>query len=289
MSGSSEHQAVRSGDALRVQSGQDSHPLLKVSGLKKCFGSRVVLEEISFEVGRGTVFTVMGPSGAGKSVLLKCLADVVQPDAGGVEFDGRRLDFRNSASRREFHRRCSFLFQSNALFDSLTAMENVALPLEQTTSMRDAEIRVRAMDALERLELGDHADHYPSMLSGGMQKRLALARAIVTQPELVFFDEPTAGLDPLRRNAVFAMIAKYQRTFGFTALIVTHDVVEALATSDHVALLTHGRLCFTGTPAEFNDSNHEVVRAFRDSPEALRAALDKIRRGEKSSADQEEP
>jgi phospholipid/cholesterol/gamma-HCH transport system ATP-binding protein len=259
--------------------------LLKVEGLRKSFGDRVVLEEISFDVSRGSLFTVMGPSGAGKSVLLKCLADIVHPDAGTIEFDGSALNFRDAASRRRFHRRCSFLFQSNALFDSLTAMENVALPLEQTTKLRDSEIRRRALDALAQLELHDHAKQYPSMLSGGMQKRLALARAIVTQPELVFFDEPTAGLDPLRRNAVFAMIAKYQRQFGFTALVVTHDVVEALAASDRVALLFHGRLCFTGTPEEFNASEQEVVRAFRDSPESLRATLAAIRKGEDIEAD----
>jgi phospholipid/cholesterol/gamma-HCH transport system ATP-binding protein len=128
--------------------------------------------------------------------------------------------------------------------------------------------------------LQDHSQQFPGMLSGGMQKRLALARAIVTQPELVFFDEPTAGLDPLRRNAVFAMIAKYQRQFGFTALIVTHDVVEALAASDRVALLTQGRLGFTGTPSEFALTSHPVVKSFRDSAETLRSTLAAIRRGE---------
>jgi phospholipid/cholesterol/gamma-HCH transport system ATP-binding protein len=135
------------------------------------------------------------------------------------------------------------------------------------------------MEALEQLELGDYADHYPGTLSGGMQKRLALARAIVTRPEMVFFDEPTAGLDPLRRNAVFAMIAKYQTLFGFTALIVTHDIVEALVASDTVALLHQGEICFCGTPDEFASSAHPVVQSFRDSPAALRSTLDGLRRG----------
>jgi phospholipid/cholesterol/gamma-HCH transport system ATP-binding protein len=259
----------------------ETHPvLLRVEGLRKGFGGRVVLECIDLEVRRGRVFTVMGPSGAGKSVLLKCLADVMQPDGGKIEFEGRTLNFQDRAARSHFHRRCSFLFQSNALFDSLTALENVALPLEQNTNMKDGEIRQRAMDALAQLELQDHSQQFPGMLSGGMQKRLALARAIVTQPELVFFDEPTAGLDPLRRNAVFAMIAKYQRQFGFTALIVTHDVVEALAASDRVALLTQGRLGFTGTPSEFALTSHPVVKSFRDSAETLRSTLAAIRRGE---------
>ena len=119
-----------------------------------------------------------------------------------------------------------------------------------------------AVEALRQLEIDDHADHYPSQLSGGMQKRLALARAIVTRPELVFFDEPTAGLDPLRRNAVFAMIAKYQRQFSFTALIVTHDVDEALVASDRVALLDQGRICFEGTPAEFSGFHQSHCAGF---------------------------
>jgi len=254
--------------------------LLQVEDLWKAFAGREVLRAVGFGVQRGSIFTVLGPSGAGKSVLLKCLANVERPDAGRILFDGALLDFRQRAAREAFHRRCSFLFQGNALFDSLTTLENVSLPLEQTTILGRVEVRQRALEALEQLELGESADHYPSTLSGGMQKRLALARAIVTRPEMVFFDEPTAGLDPLRRNAVFGMIAKYQLMFGFTAVIVTHDVVEALEVSNEVALLHGGGICFSGTPGEFAESSHPVVRAFRDSPENLRSMLVGLRRGE---------
>ena len=259
--------------------------LLHVEDLHKRFGDHVVLAGVGLEVLRGSVFSLLGPSGAGKSVFLKCLADVMQPDAGRISFDGRPLSFTDPAARAEFRRRCSFLFQSNALFDSLTALENVALPLEQTTDLTDNDIRERSLEALRQLEIDDHRDRYPGQLSGGTQKRLALARAIVTRPELVFFDEPTAGLDPLRRNAVFAMIAKYQRQFGFTALIVTHDVVEALVASDRVALLDQGRICFGGTPAEFSASTHPVVRGFRDSADELGNSLAAIRRGENIQSD----
>lgn len=261
--------------------------LLRVEELEKSFGAHHVLRGISFEVGRGSVFTVLGPSGAGKSVLLKCLANIEEPDAGRIFFDGHPMDFKCRDARGSFRRRCSFLFQGNALFDSLNALENVALPLEQTTSLSRAEIRDRAMKALHQLELGEHADRYPGMLSGGMQKRLALARAIVTRPEMVFFDEPTAGLDPLRRNAVFTMIAKYQKVFGFTALIVTHDVPEALEASCMVALLYHGEICFCGTPAEFSGSANPVVASFRDSSDALRSSLAAVRRGEVVASEEE--
>jgi phospholipid/cholesterol/gamma-HCH transport system ATP-binding protein len=250
---------------------------LQVEGLHKGFNGKSVLTGVELCVPCGSVFTVLGPSGSGKSVFLKCLANIIQPDAGQIRFDGHQLTFGDRASQLEFRRRCSFLFQSNALFDSLTALENVALPLEQTTDLPNKVIRKRSMEALKQLEIDEYAGHYPSQLSGGMQKRLALARAIVTHPELVLFDEPTAGLDPLRRNAVFTMIAKYQRQFGFTALIVTHDVPEALVASDRVALLNQGRICFEGTPSEFSASEHPVVSDFRDSAAALQRELAIIR------------
>ncbi len=251
-------------------------PLLDVRDLSKAFGSQQIFSGVSLSVPRGQIFTILGPSGAGKSVFLKCVAGVLMADGGEIRFDGRVLG-RDRTALADFRRRCSFLFQSNALFDSLTALENVALPLEQTTHSSRRETRVRAMEALGQLDIGGFADRYPAQLSGGMQKRLALARAIVTRPEMVFFDEPTAGLDPLRRNKVFAMIARYQHRIGFTAMIVTHDVPEALVTSDHVALLENGRLCFSGTPVEFSASADPLVTAFRDSADALGRALREIR------------
>jgi phospholipid/cholesterol/gamma-HCH transport system ATP-binding protein len=254
--------------------------LLDIEGLHKRFGDQAVLTGASVEVSRGCLVTVLGRSGAGKSVLLKCLAGIIEPDAGAITFAGRPLRRDDPDALADFRRRCSFLFQSNALFDSLTALENVALPLEQTMDLPANEVRDRSIEALGQLGLEAHWNHYPGQLSGGMQKRLALARALVTKPELVLFDEPTAGLDPLRRNAVFAMIARYQRQFRFTALIVTHDVPEALAASDYVALLDNGRMCFQGTPVEFASSKDTVVGAFRDSEEALDRTLASIRRGE---------
>lgn len=248
---------------------------LEVEGLEKGFDGNAVLKGVDLRVPRGSIFTVLGPSGTGKSVLLKCIGNILAPDSGRIVFEGRPL--RDPAAREDFRKRCSFLFQGNALFDSLTALENVALPLEQTTSLGKVEIFKRSLKALQQLEMKDFADRYPGRLSGGMQKRLALARAIVTQPEIVLFDEPTAGLDPLRRNAVFSMIAKYQRRFRFTALVVTHDVPEALAVSDRVALLNQGRIAFEGTPAAFAASSESVVALFRDSVDALRQSLAAIR------------
>jgi phospholipid/cholesterol/gamma-HCH transport system ATP-binding protein len=232
-------------------------PILEVHGLRKQFGDHVVLDSVNLVVARGSIVSVFGRSGTGKSVFLKCLAGLLRPDAGEVRFENGTVE----AARR----RCSYLFQANALFDSLTAFENVALPLEQTTQLGRREIAQAAHSALKSLGLDEFAEHFPAQLSGGMQKRLALARALVTQPELVLFDEPTAGLDPPARSAVFDMIVQYRQEFDFTAVVVTHDVAEALAASDHVALLEEGRTYFDGTPAEFVASPDCIVRSFGEN------------------------
>lgn len=273
-------------------------PLLATRALVKRFGDQVVLADVTLEVPRGRVLAVIGKSGTGKSVLLKCLAGVLVPDGGEVLFEGRPLgtaapdatgfcpaDAPGAEALAAFRRRCSYLFQGNALLDSLTAWENVALPLEQATLLPKAEIRQRVGEALRRLELEADAKRYPSQMSGGMQKRLALARALVTRPEIVLFDEPTAGLDPVRRNAVFGLIAHAQREFGFTAVVVTHDLPEALAACDHLALLDQGRIRFSGTPAEFAATPDPVVAAFRDSPAALARDIASLRAGAARPAD----
>ena len=261
-------------------------PLLSTRGLQKRFGERVVLADVSLAVPRGRVLAVVGKSGTGKSVLLKCLAGVLTPDAGEVCFDGRPLTHEEPDAMADFRRRCSYLFQGNALLDSLNAWENVALPLEQTTLLPKSEIRARVTDALHRLELDNEARRFPSQMSGGMQKRLALARALVTRPEIVLFDEPTAGLDPLRRNAVFTLIAHARREFGFTAVVVTHDLPEALAACDAIALLDEGCIRFSGTPGDFAASDDAAVAAFRDSPGALARSIAAIRAGEPPPADE---
>jgi phospholipid/cholesterol/gamma-HCH transport system ATP-binding protein len=232
----------------------DPAPILTVTQLRKQFGDHIVLDGVDLVVPRGGITCVLGRSGAGKSVLLKCLAGLLKPDVGEIRFA--------EVNAKEL--RCSYLFQANALFDSLTAFENVALPLEQTTRLPASEIKQAALSALKNLGLEKFADHFPAQLSGGMQKRLGLARALVTRPVLVLFDEPTAGLDPLARNSVFSMIKQYREEFDFTAVVVTHDVPQALAASDRVALLENGRTHFQGAPAEFAASDDSIVRSFAD-------------------------
>jgi phospholipid/cholesterol/gamma-HCH transport system ATP-binding protein len=245
----------------------DAPPLLEVRGLHKQFAGHLVLDSVDLVVPRGSVVSLFGRSGTGKSVFLKCVAGLLAPDAGEIRFDRQSLG--------DIRRRCSYLFQSNALFDSLSAVENVSLPLEQTTRMSAQEVELAALNALQNLGLEKFAHHYPSQMSGGMQKRLALARALVTQPHHVLFDEPTAGLDPPARAAVFEMIVEYRRRFGFTAVVVTHDVAEALAASDRVALLEEGRIRFEGTPAEFARTDDCIVRGFGENNVTARPELEK--------------
>ncbi|MGA8656795.1 MAG: ATP-binding cassette domain-containing protein [Chthoniobacterales bacterium] len=242
-------------------------PILEVNGIRKHFGEHLVLASVSLLVRRGSIISIFGRSGTGKSVFLKCVAGLLTPDAGEVRFENGSLD--------GFGQRCSYLFQANALFDSLTALENVALPLEQTSRLSRREIAQAARDALKNLGLDKFEDHFPGQMSGGMQKRLALARALVMHPKLVLFDEPTAGLDPPARNAVFGMIVQYKQEFDFTAVVVTHDVPEALSVSDRVALLEDGRICFEGTPVEFVASDDCIVRSFCENTRAVRTGLDK--------------
>jgi phospholipid/cholesterol/gamma-HCH transport system ATP-binding protein len=241
----------------------DPAPILTVKGLRKGFGDHVVLAGVDLTVPRGGIVCILGRSGAGKSVLLKCLAGLLKPDAGEIRLEsGAGNDLR-----------CSYLFQANALFDSLSAFENVALPLEQTTRLRPSEIKREVMAALKNLGLEKFADHFPAQLSGGMQKRLGLARALVTRPAMVLFDEPTAGLDPLARNGVFSMIRQYREAFDFTAVVVTHDVPQALSASDRVALLQEGRTYFQGTPAEFMAADDSILRSFADNAETTTTNL----------------
>src|SRR5882724_12797084 len=201
-----------------------SQPFLAIKGVKKAFGANVILDGIDLTVERGSVTTIMGKSGIGKSVLLKCIAGIHRPDSGEILIDGQRcLGARGQAANSP---RLSYCFQGNALFDSLTAMENVALPLIETTRTRRRTVMKQVLKLFEQLDLGDVASKYPGQISGGMQKRVALARALITQPQLILFDEPTTGLDPQRKNSVFTMVADYRRRFDFTALMVSHDIPE---------------------------------------------------------------
>jgi phospholipid/cholesterol/gamma-HCH transport system ATP-binding protein len=237
-----------------------SQPFLEIKEVRKAFGGSVILNGINLTVERGSITTIMGKSGIGKSVLLKCIAGIHQPDSGSILIDGQPC--LGARGQGDSCPRLSYLFQNNALFDSLTAMENVALPLVETTRTRTKVARRQALELFKQLDLGEVANKYPSQISGGMQKRVALARALITRPQLILFDEPTSGLDPQRKNSVFTMVADYRRRFDFTALMVSHDIPEALFVSDRVAWMDRGQIRFAGAPTELELARDPVLLEF---------------------------
>ena len=234
---------------------------LTIRGLKKHFGDKKVLDGVDLDVSDASVTTIIGKSGIGKSVLLKCISGLMEPDAGTIEINGKPIAMGRGAAGGDKH--CfSYMFQNNALFDSLTAFENIALPLRETTRMKPREIEEQVRDMLEKVELGSAADRFPGELSGGMKKRVALARALVTKPQIVLFDEPTTGLDPERKFSVFEMIANYRERFGFTALLVSHDIPEVFEISDRVAWLDEGVIKFFGEPDKLNEEAESALAGF---------------------------
>ncbi len=241
----------------------ESKPIIEISGLRKSFGDNHVLTGVDLSVHQGKVTTIIGKSGTGKSVLLKCVAGLLKPNAGSVRFEGDDIWSGASASRnRHMHDVLSYMFQNNALFDSMTIEQNVGLPLSERSRATGLEIREKIEELLQKLDLQpDILGRYPSQLSGGMQKRVALARALITDPTVVLFDEPTTGLDPVRKNTVYEMISRYQEKFGFTALMVSHDIPDVLCISNHIAILDEGRFQFSGSPNDLKDSNPPIPAA----------------------------
>jgi len=190
------------------------------------------------------------------------VANLVTPQAGTIELNGKPIRQSRKKATESEGVAFSYMFQNNALFDSMTAFENVALPLLEANRLKKAEIRERVDGMLEQLELGDSAQSYPGELSGGMKKRVALARALITDPRIVLFDEPTTGLDPERKFGVFEMIADYRERFGFTALLVSHDIPEVFEVSDRVAWLDEGTIKFFGPPSEINPGMENALSGF---------------------------
>ncbi|MFP4316286.1 MAG: ATP-binding cassette domain-containing protein [Desulfovibrionales bacterium] len=247
-------------------------PFIEFRNVTKRFGNKTVLDNVNLSMFKGEVTTIIGKSGVGKSVLIKHIIGLLQPDDGAVYYQGKRLRDMNGKERRQLKQKISYMFQHNALFDSMTIFQNIALPLKEKTDLSSSEIKKKVLDMTEALELSD-PHKYPSQLSGGMQKRTALARALITNPEIVLFDEPTTGLDPIRKNAVMTMIARYQRRFGFTAVLVSHDIPDVFYISNRTALIEEGKILFQGSPIEIEQSQHPVVVQFTRSLIALKDDL----------------
>ena len=237
-------------------------PLIQFKNVKKAFETKVVLNGVDLDIYAGQVTTIIGESGIGKSVLLKHIIGLLVPDSGHILFEGRPLADMNRAERKAFKAKCSYMFQNTALFDSMTVYENIALPLKERRLAKKAEILDRVRAKMAQLDIAGIEKSYPSQLSGGMRKRVALARALITEPHIILFDEPTTGLDPVRKNAVHRMIADYQRHFGFTTVMVSHEIPDVFHFSQRIAMLDEGRIIFQGSSQEIQASLDPAIKEF---------------------------
>jgi phospholipid/cholesterol/gamma-HCH transport system ATP-binding protein len=237
-------------------------PLIQLQDVVKTLGANRVLDGVNLSIYRGEITAIIGKSGSGKSVLLKHVIGLLEPDGGAILFDGRLRAAMTPAERKALRSKFSYVFQDAALFDFMNVYENVALPLKERNALSPAEVSRRVRDKLHQLDLHDVEQKYPAQLSGGMKKRVALARALVTDPEIVLFDEPTTGLDPIRKNAVHSMILDYQRRFGFTGVVVSHEIPDIFFISQRVAMLDEGRIVFEGGPDEIQEATAPEVKNF---------------------------
>ncbi len=236
--------------------------MLKAQGVVKTFGKRTVLDGIDFVAEKKKITYIFGTSGGGKSTLLKTLIGALRPDAGSIYYGDEEISRLRGRDLDPFRKKIGMLFQQGALLNSLTVGENVALPIREHTNLDDNIVKIMVKMKLELVGLRDFEDLLPSQLSGGMQKRVALARALALDPEVVFFDEPTSGLDPIVAAVITKLIADLNRVLGITCVVVTHAVDEAMRIADKIVLLYRGKVLAEGTPQQIRESTDPIVQQF---------------------------
>ena len=243
----------------------NQRPLVLVENLVKSYDGVVVLDHVSLHVDRGETLVVVGGSGAGKSTLIRQILGLEKPDSGRVVIDGVDIFSLDEVALLKSRHTFALVFQNGALLDSLSVFDNVAFPLREELGLHGAEVERRVMAKLEALSLSAARDKLPGQLSGGMVKRVGIARALVVEPEILLYDEPTTGLDPVMSRTVDRLIDEMRETFLVTSLVITHDLATAYEIGDRVMLLEHGRFVAEGTPEEFFASDNATVRFFVDS------------------------
>jgi len=249
--------------------------VVRFENVRKSFDGRPVLAGVTFDVRDGEILAVVGPSGTGKSVTLKHMVRLLTPDAGKVWLDDVEISAATGAALAALRARFGYLFQGGALLGWLTVAENVALPLREGSRLPEAEIAARTAEALAAVELSDAADRYPSEISGGMQKRAGLARAIVRRSDILLYDEPTSGLDPVTSVTINRLIKRLNTERGITSVVVTHDLAGALLFADRLLMLKNGRVVLLAAPRAFVESTDPDVREFLDAQSITPDLLEK--------------
>ena len=240
-------------------------PAVRLDGVSKTFGTRTVLDDVSFDVAGGTGFIILGRSGTGKSVTLRHIVRLMRPDRGRVFVEGDEISALEGSELSRVRRKIGFLFQNAALFDSISVGENVAFPLRRHTRLTDREVKDRASQKLAAVGLESEYDKMPAALSGGMRKRAGLARALALDPPIVLVDEPSAGLDPITADEIDTLLLELKQRGGTTLVVVTHNIPSAKRLGDELVMLDEGRIIARGTVADLERSREPMVQAFMSS------------------------
>ncbi len=240
----------------------DTYSMIEIRDVYKSFRENHVLKGVDLTIKKGETMVIIGRSGCGKSVLLKLIMGLLKPDAGNIAVNGDEVTRMNDNQLGKLRQRFGMLFQASALFDSMTVDENVGLGLREHTGLSEEEIRQRVAEKLKMVGLSQVERQKPAELSGGMKKRVGLARAIAMDPEYVLYDEPTTGLDPIMADVINELIVRLRNTLSITSIAVTHDIVSAYKIADRIAMLYEGRIVFVGTPQEVKVTDDPVVRQF---------------------------
>ena len=238
-------------------------PIIEIKNLKKSFGTNEVLKDINLSVNKGENTVILGRSGQGKSVTIKCIVGLLTQDEGSLKVFGDEVKDMNEDALKELRTKIGFLFQSGALYDSMTVRENLSFPLTRVLKIKDKkEIDIRITEMLESVGLADAIDKMPSDLSGGMRKRIDLSRTLIVKPEIILYDEPTTGLDPITSREISELILEMQKKHQTTSIIITHDIACAKITADKIVIMNDGYYIAKGTFEELQKSNDDLVKAF---------------------------
>jgi phospholipid/cholesterol/gamma-HCH transport system ATP-binding protein len=236
--------------------------MISFRNVVKSFGERVVLNDVSFDIADGEVFFIVGASGVGKSVLIKHLIGLLRPDSGEIWLDDTEVTDLDEAALFAVRKRCAMVFQHSTLFDSMTCLDNVALPLRKHQQLSHSQAREAALLRLEQVQMAQFADRYPAELGDGLRKRVAIARALTLQPRTILFDEPTTSLDAISARRVDKLIRRLSDELGVTSVVVSHDLTSIFGISDRIAMLYRGQLLLLGSPEQFRTSTDPIVQQF---------------------------